>query len=117
VRQGRRDVAEAPAGVPEEVEAHDLEDPVAAPWIPGLRVDVAHVAEFAHEPRAYAGLFRDLALGRLLGLLAGADVALGQGPHALGPPARPDRGEEPPSAEPAHHDAPGRELPLHAPTL
>ena len=66
-----------PPRVAEEVEAHDLEDPLAGP-----RVDVADVAELRHEPRLDARLLGDLAQGRLLRPLARVDEALRQRPDA-----------------------------------
>ena len=83
-----RDVAEAPARVAEEEEAHDLEDPLALP-----HVDVADVAELLEQSALDPGLLRDLAHGGVGRALAVADDPLGKRPDLL--PGRADGSEMP----------------------
>src|SRR4029078_10572220 len=99
----------APA-VPDEEERDDLEDALAGPAFPRLGVDVARVAELAHHAALEAGLLGDLAEGGRLVRVAGGDLALGEGPDALGPSAGADRRQPPASLQPPYDDGAGREL-------
>src|SRR3954452_10257968 len=104
-----RQVAEAPARVPEQEEADDLEDPLAGPG-----VGVADVAELFDKPAMRAGFLVYLSQRGLARVFAGPDVPLRQRPEAWFLARRPDCGEHPPAFQPPHQDASGRELSFHA---
>src|SRR5438128_8080582 len=101
-------LAEPSCRVPEEEEAHDLEHALPAPG-----VDVANVAELLDGCRLDARLLRYLAQRRRLGLLAGADQPLREGPDVRLLAGGPDRGQHPAAAQPPHDDPSGRELTTH----
>ena len=103
--------AEPAGAIAEEVEADDLEDPLALP-----RVDVAHVPELLDQRVATPGLLGDLPARRVGRLLAGADVPLRERPDP-GLAAGPDRGDVPRATQPTDDDATGRELAASTPIL
>src|SRR4029453_12278067 len=88
-------VAEPAARVADEVEADDLEDPLALP-----EVDIADVPELLDEAATNSGLLGHLTESGVRRRLAFPDEALGKSPHVLAP-ARPDRGEVPGTADSA----------------
>src|SRR5206468_4259106 len=104
-----RQVAEPPAPVAKQVEAHDLEDALAA-----ARVDVADVAELAEARRLDPRLLRDLTERRLLRLLPCAYQALRERPEPLRLAAGADRGDDEVAAQAPYEHPTRRELTDHA---
>src|SRR5436305_13219379 len=87
-------VAEAPACVPQQEEAHDLEDPLAGPG-----VGVADVAELFDKPAMRAGFLVYLPQRGLARVLAGPDVPLRQGTEAWFVARPPDCAAPPPAVQ------------------
>jgi hypothetical protein len=107
VRVLGRDVAEPPATVAEEEEAHHFEDPLALP-----RVDVAHIAELRHETALDSGLLRHLAPRGLGRALPCPDEPFRERPDVFA--SGTDGGQPEAPAHGAHDHAAGRELAPHA---
>ena len=107
-----RQVAEPPALVADEEERDDLEDPLVVPVEP-----VADVAELAQRAAVRSRLLRDLPERRRLARVARLDPALRERPDARALPARPDRRQDPASAQPPDKHAAGRELTPHEGTI
>src|SRR5205085_11796882 len=108
VRGLGRQVAEAPARVPEQEEADDLEDPLAGPG-----VGVANIAELFDKPAMRAGFLVYLPQRGLARVFAGPDVPLRQRPAARFLARRPDCGEHSPAFPPPPQDPSGRAPSLH----
>src|SRR5918999_2456529 len=105
----RSELADPPAAIPQEVEAHDLEDALACP-----RVDVAHVAELPDERTVGARFLRHFARSCFFRPLALVDQPLRQRPEALGLSRGSDRREPPPPAQAPDENASCRELAPHS---
>src|SRR5262249_9195581 len=102
------DRAEPPLRIAEEVEADDLEDPLALP-----RVDGADVPELRHEPRLDACLLLGLAPRRRVRLLAFADQALRKRPDPRFLASKTYGGADPLAAQPPDRTPAGGELAAH----